>query len=69
MKTLLANAFQLQNIHNESKVFDYSRDESELEEEVIESSLGSITSGDEDDCAFLFNGAHQYRFQAEESIK
>ena len=70
MTTLLENAYELQNIHNESKVFEYSGEDSDLEEEVPEqSSLGSITSGDEDDCAILFSGEHKYRFQAEETMK
>lgn len=71
--SLLENAFELQNFHNESKVVlcagDDSDDEASEEEVPEQSSLGSITSGDEDDCATLFKGEHKYRFQAEETIK
>jgi len=77
IENLLDNAYELRNVHNESKGNKYELEADEAPEQM---SLGSISSGDEDDCEILFNlldgvegvdgggGEPVYRFQAEEII-
>ena len=72
MESLLKNSYQLKKIHNESDCSIWLEDEQHSDltiEEKSDDSLGSITSGNEDDCATLFKGKHKYRFEAEEQIK
>lgn len=63
MTALVDNGSKINQYHN------LRRDEDKGAQSDDRSSLGAITSADEEECQILFNKQHRYRFQAEEMIK